>query len=58
MYILWPRTNQSKDVNSKRTTIIIGSKNFTESKIVMQIWADALKKKGYRNQLSLIFLVL
>lgn len=48
MYILWPRTNQSKDVNSKGTTIIIGSKNFTESKIVMQIWADALKKKGYR----------
>lgn len=29
------------------TPIIIGSKDFTESKIVMQIWADALKKEGY-----------
>lgn len=29
------------------TPIIIGSKNFTESKTVMQIWADALKKEGY-----------
>lgn len=29
------------------TNITLGSKDFTESKIVMQIWTDALRKKGY-----------
>lgn len=44
---LWPRNTDDKQVTSKGTTITIGSKNFSESKIVMQIWADALKKAGY-----------
>ncbi|QQP27677.1 glycine betaine ABC transporter substrate-binding protein [Lactobacillus ultunensis] len=48
--VIWPHDNKNS-VNSssslRRTTIILGSKNFSESKIVMQIWADALKKKGY-----------
>ena len=34
-------------VKKSSEPIIIGSKNFTESKIVMQIWADVLKKEGY-----------
>lgn len=42
----WPKDNNSKQT-TKGTTITIGSKNFSESKIVMQIWTDALKKDGY-----------
>lgn len=42
----WPKGNNSKQT-TKGTTITIGSKNFSESKIVMQIWTDALKKDGY-----------
>lgn len=45
---VWPKDHQNKQVTSKGTTITIGSKNFSESKIVMQIWADALKKEGYK----------
>lgn len=46
--ISWVKSNKHISSVQKLTTpIIIGSKNFTESKIVMQIWADALKKKGY-----------
>lgn len=45
--VIWPKNNNSKQVTTKGTTITIGSKNFSESKIVMQIWADALKKDGY-----------
>lgn len=42
----WPKGNNSKQT-TKGTTVTIGSKNFSESKIVMQIWTDALKKDGY-----------
>ena len=42
----WHKGNNSKQT-TKGTTITIGSKNFSESKIVMQIWTDALKKDGY-----------
>lgn len=42
----WPKGNNFKQT-TKGTTITIGSKNFSESKIVMQIWTDALKKDGY-----------
>lgn len=42
----WPKGNNSKQT-TKGTIITIGSKNFSESKIVMQIWTDALKKDGY-----------
>ncbi len=45
---VWPKGQKNKQVTSKGTTITIGSKNFSESKIVMQIWADALKKEGYK----------
>lgn len=47
--IIWPKndSNNNSSSSSKGTTIILGSKNFSESKIVMQIWADALKQKGY-----------
>lgn len=38
--------NDQKTKNAHGPTIIIGSKNFTESKIIMQIWADALEKEG------------
>lgn len=44
--VVWPKGNKNNSVKSKEP-ITIGSKNFTESKIVMQIWADALKKEGY-----------
>lgn len=47
--LVWPKGNKSDSVESKEA-ITIGSKNFTESKIVMQIWADALKKEGYNVQ--------
>lgn len=46
MIAAWPKGNNSKQT-TKGTTITIGSKNFSESKIVMQIWTDALKKDGY-----------
>lgn len=46
MITAWPKGNNSKQT-TKGTTITIGSKNFSESKIVMQIWTDALKKDGY-----------
>ena len=45
---IWPKDQKNKQVTSKGTTITIGSKNFSESKIIMQIWADALKKDGYK----------
>lgn len=45
---VWPKGQKNKQVTSKGTTITIGSKNFSESKIVMQIWADVLKKDGYK----------
>lgn len=47
--IVWPKgnNNNSSSVKKSATPIVIGSKNFTESKVVMQIWADALKKEGY-----------
>lgn len=47
--IAWPKgsNNNSSSVKKSSTPIVIGSKNFTESKVVMQIWADALKKEGY-----------
>lgn len=41
------KQTSSNHANNQRTSITIGSKNFTESKIVMQIWADALKRQGY-----------
>lgn len=44
--VVWLKDNKNNSVKSKEP-ITIGSKNFTESKIVMQIWADALKKEGY-----------
>jgi osmoprotectant transport system substrate-binding protein len=43
MTLFWP-SKQGKNTEA----IVIGSKNFTESKIVMQIWADALKQAGYK----------
>lgn len=46
MIAAWPKGNNSKQT-TKGATITIGSKNFSESKIVMQIWTDALKKDGY-----------
>lgn len=45
--VAWPKGNKSTSKSSKGTQIVLGSKNFSESKIVMQIWADALKKEGY-----------
>lgn len=46
--VMWPKGQRSGHVTSKGTTITIGSKNLSESKIIMQIWADALKKDGYK----------
>lgn len=46
--VFLPKGQKNKQVTSKGTTITIGSKNFSESKVVMQIWADALKKDGYK----------
>lgn len=43
MTLFWP-SKQGKNTEA----IVIGSKNFTECKIVMQIWADALKQAGYK----------
>lgn len=43
-FVFWVKSTQS---SQSKGEITIGSKNFTESKIVMQIWADALKKEGY-----------
>ncbi len=48
LIIFLPKGQKNKQVTSKGTTITIGSKNFSESKVVMQIWADALKKEGYK----------
>lgn len=45
--IAWPKGNKSASKSNKGTQIVLGSKNFSESKVVMQIWADALKKEGY-----------
>lgn len=42
----WQSRGQTNNKNSQ--AIIIGSKNFTESKIVMQIYADALEKNHYQ----------
>lgn len=42
-----PKGGQSRSTAKKGTTITIGSKDFSESKTVMQIWADALRKEGY-----------
>ncbi len=43
-----PRANrQNNQAGHKGTPITLGSKDFSESKIVMQIWADALRQKGY-----------
>ncbi|NRN76841.1 glycine betaine ABC transporter substrate-binding protein [Lactobacillus helveticus] len=44
--VVWPKGQKNNTVQSK-SPITIGSKNFTESKIVMQIYTDALKKAGY-----------
>lgn len=44
--VVWPKGQKNDTVQSK-SPITIGSKNFTESKIVMQIYADVLKKAGY-----------
>ncbi|MFR4968086.1 glycine betaine ABC transporter substrate-binding protein [Lactobacillus kalixensis] len=46
-FIINNNSNQKYKHSSNASTVIIGSKNFTESKIVMQIWADALKKEGF-----------
>lgn len=45
LFGFWQNINQT--TNKNQTAIIIGSKNFTESKIVMQIYADALTKAHY-----------
>lgn len=45
--IAWPKGDKSASKSNKGTQIVLGSKNFSESKVVMQIWADALKKEGY-----------
>lgn len=45
--VIWPKGNKNSNVAQSKSPIKIGSKNFTESKIVMQIYADALKKAGY-----------
>ncbi|GAA3638172.1 glycine betaine ABC transporter substrate-binding protein [Lactobacillus hamsteri] len=42
--VIWTKKNES---SQSKNAIVIGSKNFSESKIVMQIWTDALKKEGY-----------
>ncbi|MCH3904358.1 MAG: glycine/betaine ABC transporter substrate-binding protein [Lactobacillus sp.] len=42
----WQTTKQANTKNAQ--AIVIGSKNFTESKIVMQIYADALSKNHYQ----------
>lgn len=47
--IIIPRNQQHHNsAAGKGTTIVIGSKDFSESKTVMQIWADALRQKGYK----------
>lgn len=46
--IAWPKNNQFGQQTNQTEPIVLGSKNFTESKIVMQIWADALRKAGYQ----------
>lgn len=45
--IAFPKGKKNNNSVQSKTPITIGSKNFTESKIVMQIYADALKEKGY-----------
>ncbi|WP_297817920.1 glycine betaine ABC transporter substrate-binding protein [uncultured Lactobacillus sp.] len=45
--LVWPKGNKQNNTAKNQTPITIGSKNFTESKIVMQIYADALKQAGY-----------
>lgn len=46
--IVVPRQGQKQQTVKKGTPITIASKDFTESKIVMQIWADQLRQKGYQ----------
>ena len=41
------KSGKNNGVKAKGAMITLGSKNFTESKVVMQIWADALNKEGY-----------
>lgn len=45
--VMVTKNKQKNTVFQNKTAITIGSKNFTESKIVMQIYADALRKSGY-----------
>ena len=44
-FLFWQRKNVFDDQGNGE--IVIGSKNFTESKVVMQIWTDALEKEGF-----------
>ena len=45
--VAWSHEMTSGQGSKSGTQITIGSKDFTESKVVMQIWADALEKNGY-----------
>lgn len=45
--LIWFKNTTNNKLIKSSAPIVIGSKNFTESKIVMQIWADALVKAGY-----------
>lgn len=46
--VVWAKgSNNNSSIKKSSAPIVIGSKNFTESKVVMQIWADALEKAGY-----------
>lgn len=44
---VWSNRESAGPGGSQNNQITIGSKDFTESKLVMQIWADALQKEGY-----------
>lgn len=52
--IIWPKNKNSNSSSSTKnsTPITIGAKNFTESKVVAQIYADALKQEGYKVNLK------
>ncbi|GFZ27676.1 glycine betaine ABC transporter substrate-binding protein [Lactobacillus corticis] len=44
----WSNQKSAKQASDNNIQITIGSKDFTESKIVMQIWAVALAREGYK----------
>jgi osmoprotectant transport system permease protein len=45
-FVLWPVSNTSSNADSQNNRIIIGSKDFTESILLAEIFAQTLESKG------------